>query len=153
MSNLTEDLVLAFAAQQGWSERHTLLQVCRFIDWQPKDVQTHLLAALREDAAEENASEEIIILSPVVQITRVPGTEQIPAEGITLSDGGVIEWPDPANGEIRRRDVHGNCEDIRRPDDADYQEWAQLFHDTSHAADCPYRHKGECECHRRFIDG
>jgi hypothetical protein len=38
----------------------------------------------------------------------------------------VIEHPDP-DGTIRRRDVHGNCEEVRDIDDADWQDWADLF--------------------------
>ncbi len=46
---------------------------------------------------------------------------------IELSDGGYIEPPDSDNGTIRRRDVNGNCEEIRYIDDHDWYDWASLF--------------------------
>jgi hypothetical protein len=39
----------------------------------------------------------------------------------------VIERPESNDPSIRRRDVHGNVEEIRNPGDEGYQEWRDLF--------------------------
>jgi hypothetical protein len=53
--------------------------------------------------------------------------EALTCEGFELSDGGVIRYPDEDDGAIRRVDVHGNLQDVRRPGDEGYDEWRQLF--------------------------
>ena len=50
--------------------------------------------------------------------------------GVELSDGGYIAFPEvDCEGTIRRRDSNGNCEEVRRVGDTDYDEWRDLFPD------------------------
>ncbi len=55
-------------------------------------------------------------------------------EDIELSDGGVIESPED-NGDIRRRDVHGNMMEVRSIGDEGWDERAALF-DYVEASGC-----------------
>jgi len=82
-----------------------------------------------------------------------------------FSDGSYLEYPDD-DGSIRRRDKDGNCEDVRRPGDDDWDEWAQIFgpflrdqFDDGECPDCgepiPYNigHGDECpNCGHVFHD-
>jgi len=51
---------------------------------------------------------------------------QLSDDGIELSDGGLIEWPN-SDGTIRRKDKDGSTEEVRNPGDEGYAEWKQLF--------------------------
>jgi hypothetical protein len=50
--------------------------------------------------------------------------------GIELGDGGYIAFPD-SDGDIRRYDSQGHCEDIKNPGDDGYEEWRDLFADDA----------------------
>ena len=66
---------------------------------------------------------------------RRPGMSKFSDDGVELSDGGVIEFPD-SEGIIRRKDKDGNSEEVREPEDDNWKEWAELFRD----ADCDTEH-------------
>ena len=48
--------------------------------------------------------------------------------GFELSDGGYLSYPEvDLAGTIRRRDAHGNLEELRSVDDPGWQEWRNVF--------------------------
>ena len=55
-------------------------------------------------------------------------------EGIELSDGGTIYFPD-SDGRIERVDYWGNTMEMRGPDDTDYEEWNELMGDKAWKGD------------------
>jgi hypothetical protein len=53
-------------------------------------------------------------------------------EGVELSDGGTILFPERWCGTIRRIDYWGNKMESRCPEDDNYEDWNELFSGTEH---------------------
>ena len=58
-----------------------------------------------------------------------PHVTKMSDKEVEFSDGGCIEAPDD-DGTIRRRDAHGNCEEIQRIGDEGWAHWAGMFGKT-----------------------
>ena len=57
-------------------------------------------------------------------------TDKYDDEGIELSDGGTIYYPD-SEGRIERVDYWGNTMEVRYPNEDNYDDWNDLMGDKA----------------------